>query len=110
VSDGIVLEIERNRIIDDADKPGGSHRPTVGAAGLVESGMHDLNLMAQPFGWHGDPHPDGKPPFRLRPRLIRCSYHSGAYCVHDSFEWYKTGAALSRWRTFRRAFFDPLPA
>src|SRR6266478_4330286 len=65
MGEGGICEIKRERIIDDAGAPGGSHGPAFGPAGLVEPSMDDLELAPKPLRWHRDPHPHRKLPLSL---------------------------------------------
>jgi hypothetical protein len=70
MGEGGICEIKRERIIDDAGEPGGSHGPAFGPAGLVEPSMDDLELAPKPLRWHRDPHPYWKLPLGLALRQI----------------------------------------
>lgn len=64
-----VVEIKRDRIVEDADQPGRCRSPGLGTAGLVEPSMNSLDLSAQPLERNGDADSHRKPPFRVLPRL-----------------------------------------
>jgi hypothetical protein len=64
-----IFEIKCDRVVDDADKPAGRRRPAIRAAGLVEPGMHRLELPAQTLRRDCNAHPYRKVPFGLALRL-----------------------------------------
>ena len=57
VSEGSVGKIKSDRIIDDANASGRRCRPTLGAAGVVEPGVHQGELLSQALRRYRDAHP-----------------------------------------------------
>jgi hypothetical protein len=70
-----VFEIERKGVVDHTARPGGGGCPTFGAAGLVEPGMHNFELAAQPVRWHRNSHAHRIAPLRFALGPRRCSGH-----------------------------------
>lgn len=65
VSESCVGKIKGDRVVDDANASGRRGRPTLGAAGIVEPGVHQGELLSEPLRRHRDAHPHRIAPLGL---------------------------------------------
>ena len=86
VGEAGVLEIKSDRIVEHAGEPCRRGGPAAGAASLVEPGVHDAELAAEPVGRHRDPHPHRKVAFGLALEVLCAGRHqiSSAFVLSAS--------------------------
>src|SRR4051812_19059371 len=60
-----VLEIDRDRVVDDPAQTGGRYPPAICTAILVEPSVNGVEPLTQSARWNGDPDPHRKSTFGI---------------------------------------------
>src|SRR5262245_58562907 len=72
---GHVSEIGRDRFAQHSAQPRGRHHPAIGAAILVQPGVHLRKPLAETAGWNLDLNANCEAPLRRRDHLARITRH-----------------------------------